>query len=611
MEIRLVLFLLIAVFLISCKKDHDPVKYGDLKGTITNAFDQPLEGAVVAAATKTQISDAAGSYSFKDLPVGLCQVSVTIEAYLFKTSQIEIIGNTDNILDFILSPGENSLLLSDSSLGVYYSSSHKEIVVTSNSSWQVSESASWLECSVMSGEGNGRINITWSENTGSVNRSDSVLVISGNITRKIIISQGTSLKLLKIKGIMGNEMNGTPDSALLVFNRPVTVQQIVSQWELCLADIQYHSVQNGYGVKFTFACADLGGIYPFKLTVKDQDGITFNETITIPFYDDIIEFSGYITDFFMTDDRQNCWIATKNPDRLLYISGDSLQVLRSFNLTFHPWQLTVNPYNQLLYVLSWDPDTYDYESTFYIINPNNGTVIKAIQFPAGGAYGIIYPYSIGFTNTGYGVVLVQDEYSSGIDWRVIDSAHDDTIYNHEANGYGTGQFDYFAKVYVNYDRTKLLMTEPYGSCEIGVLDGTTHEIFGLIPSSCTRGVFITPNMTNDRIYFGQLYDQFIMDLEGNLSQSSYKVNFGKNSADFSYLPGKENMIYWLDEDDNYLEILDYGHSVSPFYCGALYGMRGLQTTLDGRFLFAYKLKSDAPGSSLYKFNTADFWRHAN
>jgi hypothetical protein len=117
-------------------------------------------------------------------------------------------------------------------------------------------------------------------------------------------------------------------------------------------------------------------------------------------------------------------------------------------------------------------------------------------------------------------------------------------------------------------------------------------------------VFITPNRINSRVYFGQLYDQFIMDLDGNMSQISYIDNRDNGNADFCYLQGKDDIIYFID--DYFLQVLDYGNSVTLMSCDIACEMRSLTVTLDGKNAYAYSGRY--PGSSVFKFNTDDFWK---
>ncbi len=316
-----------------------------------------------------------------------------------------------------------------------------------------------------------------------------------------------------------------------------------------------------------------------------------------------------MSDIHYTSDARYCWVAFKSPRMLYYISLDSLEIKRSISLSVKPRKITVNPYNQFLYVLAGDLNAYELDNNIYVIDQYTGALVKKITVlpePGGHpSYPTIYPYDIGFTTTGYGVILLQQDGSSGVDWRIIDSSLGDTIYFHEDHDNELHYYN-FARVHLNFDQTKILLTALYGGCDIVILDGYTHESFDLWPGSLTRGVFITPDRMRNRVYFGQMYDQFIMDFEGNMSQISYIDNKNEGSADFTYLPGKENIIYFLDND--YLQILDYDNSITLMYCSAWYGMRGFTTSLDG--VNAYACKTYNGTSWLWRFRTEDLWREA-
>jgi hypothetical protein len=604
------IFLMFTLIGISCKKETAQEKFGDIKGKITNELGQPIPDAIITIGAIRKNSDSNGNYYFAKLLVGEQQVFVSKESYLDKVESAEIIDKEVIVLDITLQAGETSLELSDSVLEVLPSAWYVYIKVIANAAWQIENSSSWLECSLQSGEGNANIKLEWTSNDGSESRADTIYVKSGDIIRKIAVTQDFALRLLSSTGIIGNGQNDVSDSVLLLFNKPIQVDQITSFQENCISPIEYSLIQNNFGVRFTYNCAELGGQYSFRVKVKYNENNKFDQTITVGFYDKMTNLEGVITDFLVTSDTKNCWISTKSPNRLVYVSVDSLEIKVSLDLDFPPTKFTLNPFNHLLYVLSGDPEFYSYDSTIYVVNPGDGSLVKKViihpEENGHPQYPTIFPYDIGFTNTGYGVVLLHQDGSSGLDWRVIDSSHDDTLYFHVAHGYDNDQYQYFSRIYWNYDQTKLLLMEPYGSCDLDVLDGTSHDIVNIIPGSITQGVFITPNRTNDRVYFGQLYDQFIMDLEGNMSQKSYIDNRSNGSADFCYLQGKDNIIYFIDDD--FLQVLDYGNSVTLMWCDVRNGLRRFTTSLDGRFALA--VMNNYPGSSLYKFNITDFWRHS-
>ncbi|GAA3635090.1 hypothetical protein GCM10022397_20820 [Flavivirga jejuensis] len=68
------------------------------------------------------------------------------------------------------------------------------ITVSSNVSWTVSESSSWISVNTTSGSNNGTVSVTASANTATSTRSASITISGGNITRTVSVTQsGTTV----------------------------------------------------------------------------------------------------------------------------------------------------------------------------------------------------------------------------------------------------------------------------------------------------------------------------------------------------------------------------------------------------------------------------------
>jgi hypothetical protein len=259
-------------------------------------------------------------------------------------------------------------------------------------------------------------------------------------------------------------------------------------------------------------------------------------------------------------------------------------------------RFTINPYNGLVYV-------YGGKSNIYIVDLQYGKVLRTISVMADDPLLINIPYDLGFTTSGYGIVLLGSNECSALLWKVIDSSKGDIIYPYEKTNHSSPK-----RVYSNFDKSKLLITDMWGGCDIYRIDGNTHDYERIIPSSITRGVFITPNKMNDRIYFGQLYDQFIMAENKTLSKISFLDNRSDAGADFSYRPGEEDYIYYWD--DHYFRLLDYSTATTLFSSEVEFGLRSsgaesdrqLASTSDGKYLIVNC-------GALYMFKTEDFYHN--
>ena len=93
----------------------------------------------------------------------------------------------------ILIPQLNSdpyLTVDKSSLSFDYSGSSSTFSISSNVSWTVTSSATWCTVSPASGSNNGTVTVKVSENTTTADRSATITVTGGGITRTISVTQG-------------------------------------------------------------------------------------------------------------------------------------------------------------------------------------------------------------------------------------------------------------------------------------------------------------------------------------------------------------------------------------------------------------------------------------
>lgn len=612
MRTTLIFLIIIIFFSTSCKKDkNEETKFGILQGVIVNEFDQPIADVLVELDSKTVTTNANGVYVFSYVPVGSHKVTASKDAYITKTEDAEIFENETSNLDFKLNSGNTFLEISDSVINIESSDINLEVHVFSNASWMVKENSDWIDLSSQSGEGDEEIIINCSENSSDEPRIDTIVFSSGKIVRSLIIKQFMPIKLIKTEGIIGNDNTAVKDSVYLLFNTAIQVKSIKSNWEYCSSEISYKLVNDNKGLMFTFSCAELGGRYPFTINVEDENGQKFDKEIEVPFYNNRLNIEGIITSYKIIDSENKAWISTHTPNRLIEVSLNSFTITKTIELEFQPRYFTVNPYNNLLYVLSGDLFNSVLDNNIYVFNQQSGLLTKKITFKPEADdhpdYPTIYPYDICFTKSGYGIVLLCEDGASGIDWKVIDSSIDDTTYRHQQRVNDYWQYPYFKAVHANYDYSKLLLTEMYGSQNIVILDEATHILHKLKPSYPDQGLFITPNKVNSKIFAAQLYSQFIIDLNGTMSKISSLDNRSDGSADFSYRNGDEGLVYFCDNE--YFRLLDYNNGSTPMWCDAIYRLIDFTSSIDGKYAYAYMLNS--PYCYFYRFDTDCFYRHLN
>ena len=180
-----------------------------------------------------------------------------------------------------------------------------------------------------------------------------------------------------------------------------------------------------------------------------------------------------------------------------------------------------------------------------------------------------------------------DNYSTG--WLVIDSRISDTLYRHPslvAGSSPSGLFS-FTMCYPNYDGSKVMGLESYGSCRLVVLDCNTHALSELeFPPSphCYSSYFIL-NKLKDQLFMVNLQitgdGQFLVSNGSIIGTSDFDA-YGGSEADFSYRANESNYIYYFD--NHVFGVVNYsGGNVLSMY-GFAYSIDKITATTDGKYI---------------------------
>ena len=426
------------------------------------------------------------------------------------------------------------------------------------------------------------------------------------------LEQGINIQVDEIKGIIGNSVNDVADSIRLKFNKPVKIDEIKSNWEYCLSSIDFKQTFNDCGVSFTFSCAELGGVYPFTIEVSDESGNKLESEISAPFYHKRLDFDGdaqNILDYMFINDDKEILIATQNPSQISRYSLETFSVVDAYDLppAFITRKLIFNPFDYKIYFVG----STNEEGFLYSLNIQTGEIVEEIKFMPDEddhpQHPHILPYDIGFTNTEFGIVLLHTAGSSGIRWKIVDISSKQTTNYPFVNGDVTPGSN-FNSISPSYDYSKLFLSVPYLSNTIGVFDGETTHISLLKPESGGYGKKIFSDRISDRIYAVELNQQYIIDLDGNMSNifEFYNLN---SYADFSYRKNEENYIYHLNNEFHYpsFGIIDYDLPNYIMKCDILHGFETLKASIDGKYIVSYRNNYEM--SSLYIFKTDDFYKY--
>lgn len=624
MRVYKLIILLLMIIANSCEEaseDVNEIKYGFLEGTVFDERNMALSDASVEISpTTSTITNNAGQYSFNKLRVGEYSMKVSKDHYITQIQEFQIIENEITTQDFILKAGTSYFDISDSLFSVSASSNVVRVEISSNGVWKIENSASWVGCSQISGEGNAVISITCTKNIENQDRMSTIRFVSGDIAKTVMINQSSPIILLDYQGFIGNEELNIMDSIFLQFNKPIKVSKITASYSNCISDIDVHQVDSGKSVMFSYSCAKLGLSFPFSVSVSDDYGNTLNESITVNFFKSKLDFEGVSFDFLLINEDKEVLIATNEPDRIVRYSIALDSIIQIYDLEGYiaPRKLSYNYFNDKVYMMGSD---LDFWGTFlidlpeiYTLDLESSQIEKIIAFKATEndhpEYPVIYPYDIEFTKSGLGMVLMMANGSSSNTFMLIDSSKDDSIYNYPYPHLITN-YDNFTSIHPNFDHSKILILPDNGSVDYGVFKEEDQSISILRPSPNISGQsnFLVPNRVKDVVYIGQLYEQYIMDFFGNVTHShvSLEDTRGDSSADFSYRSGESNVIYYVNRGS--FQIIDYGSTANLLKCDINPKLIKLTSTTNGNYIIAFKQTYSFQSDCMYVFETEDVMRN--
>lgn len=348
-----VLLVLSCQYLVSGCKKEPKEKTGNIEGVITNSFNQSIENAKVVLIgmnyEQIVISTVEGKYNLNYISAGQYQMNVSKDGYLTASRSIEVLAEQQNIQNFTLQSGTETLEISQDTLLFFSATGSQDIDIQSNIQWTVSSDSAWLSATPSVGAGNSKLKIKVQPNPSGVMRAGELTVSGGAISKKIKVTQLEALKLLSHT----DGHTRMDDSIYLLFNHPVTVVSIKPLWEFCLPDnLGYRMFDDGKGFKFRYQCGRLGLSFNFIIVVKENvSGFQYTYNLAANFYTNQRTFEGDITEYFLSDDNQYCWVGTSNPNRIYKVSTADMSILKEFPSDETPLKLRINPYNGYLYVV--------------------------------------------------------------------------------------------------------------------------------------------------------------------------------------------------------------------------------------------------------------------
>ena len=610
--IEWVVCMLLACVWVACSENNEVpeierILYGELEVCVRNEFDQNLEGAKVASGSISATTNKEGVCRILALTEGTHKIEVSKEGFVGTTEQVTLKYGVPEYLTVKLKAGDTALSVDQTELKFQRKGGKQEISIESNVGWTVEASDDWITLNVKDGGGNAKVEVQVEENKDSVRRGE-VIITAGDKKKTVNVLQAEPIRIMDIRYELGSD--GISDFFEIDYNMPIFLDgKIEEPWNTS-TEFQPVSLNERKTLRLNYDHLWLGGEYTFTIPVKNEDGDTYNDPVTIKVYTSKWRYEGRFRFFHLDNDGKTAWATTREPNRLLQISLEDGSIVKSFDLPRAPGDFTVNPYNGLLYVTFTDQLFSEYHSAIAVIDPKTGKWVHEIPFDFmdDEQYPMIYPFDIEFTKQGWGMVLVCSKQTSGHLWCYMDSADDHRIIR------SPEITDSFGEVHPNYDQTKLVTFSPFKIAEMFLVDGvdsqpTPYKFTKYTYGNFTRKVF--HRKRNSLFFAAPPYFQFILDVDTDTySELTYASSFDA-FADFDYTVTDSNRLWYFYGDNGMrLYILDMDKATWLFQQPTeWYGMHAVHSLMDEKHLLVLNVDLDAPVSDIYLLDIKEFSRH--
>ena len=483
-----------------------------------------------------------------------------------------------------------TLQLGQSELTVDAPAGSTTISLSSNTNWTVTNTVDWLTVSPSSGKGNSVLTVTYAAMTNMDQRTGSFTVQAGGLQQKVDVTQDQRIKLLQVQGILGNLETGVLTTVVLTFNTSVDVSDIQGDLNLC-APVEAFTV-SGSQVTFSYPCTAIGTSYPF--TINLTNGYTFSFELYL--YKNKLNIAGKTVDYFITDDNSSLWAITQSPNQLVNLSLPDLTILKTLPLGFIPEKLRWNYYHGKLMV--FNPSAND--STFRYVDPISLAITKVHVEAYNGAYsgfGLQHASDMCQMSDGSGIMQTK-QFAGPYGWRYINNNDSTWLI---PSDYGPGTPIGYEAIFTNYDQTEMIMMYPYGSTLLDVWKMGTGTFQTYTPPYQTAGVLIVVNKKMNLVYDAQSLSQFIIDLNGYVSNSSYIFPLDYKGADFSYRPNEEKVVYITTQGS--FVVLDYVNAYTNLSTPINRNFVRLQSTTDGKYITGFIDNGNSADFCVFDLNT--------
>lgn len=583
----ILLILMLSATFFACEEDTEvPQTFGKLIGNISTEEGLPVSNAVVRISspnfTETVGTSLTGNYTFERVPSGNIEISVNADSFIGVTESFPVKENIVNEKDFSLKLGEARLEVSTELIRATVVSGKSTLDITSNTSWTIINSASWISVNITESKGNQSVTINWQTHAGESDREAILEVKGGNISKMVKVLQPLPVKITEIKPFFGNTLLNKAQGFELAFSGPVTIDNIRYLFTGCLPEFipfEYNAQKDR--ITYTYPCGRIGGQYPFLVEYSDESGNNYAVNFDVRFFDQVLKFEGIIQSRHTMVGQDKQWILTREPNKLYLIDLQKLEILKSFSLgDIRPWYLSHNPFNNHLYVATDD-------AKLLVINTGNGSLVQSIALPD-------VPYQennkffvnkMVFNMRGMALMEVYQTESSGISWFIMDSANGHKIEDHPDKGWDPGQFDNILYPNVSIDQRNIYFYGQ-GSENRGVIkmDEKAEKWSALLE------IWDQPEPRN--MIISRKDERFILDhgdivvLDGGQRIDLGYIGYNNITADFCYTCPNPKTILFVGRGDHILDFYNYasGEALKRFGVGGGGQWVDILNTLDGKHM---------------------------
>ena len=299
--------------------------------------------------------------------------------------------------------------------------------------WGLKWDADWLYPKKDHDHGDCVLNVKCTRNMTEKDRK-AVMSIKTNADLEMIVTilqKGRPLdraQLVSHRAILGNLAKNEQSYLEMTFDKPVTLKGF-SPWGPTGTTPEYS--EDRCTIRYPFPRARYGLAQLIQAKVATDDGGQTDCELEYRFYDKRYQVEGQIWGARVMPDEKSVWLALRWPVKLIELSLVDGTILHEVDMPFAPAKISLNPYNNLLYVL---PDNFIadfFDNRLCVVDPKSGQITKTITFQPSSKthpyYPAMYPYELEFTSDGFGVVMLCAKGADEFEWRYVDASKDDKI----------------------------------------------------------------------------------------------------------------------------------------------------------------------------------------